>query len=359
MQQDKKEKKINKKLIKIGVDEIMSSQNKVENKKNKKESNFMALAKKYSIVFVLIAMVLGISIIEPKFLSSKNIFNVLTQSAIFGIMALGLTLIIISKGIDLSAGSLVAFSGIVAASLGQVAGATGKFFPNMGELPIIVPILVALAIAGILGAINGSLIAFTGIPAFIATLGMTTIARGFTLMYTGGKPVSQLTSNFTFLGGKIGFMPVPVFVYGVMVMITWVLLNYTSFGKNIYAIGGNVQAAEVSGINVKKSIVKIYTYAGLMYGVAALVFAGRVGSVHPGAATGYELTAIAATTIGGTSHAGGIGTIGGAVIGALILSVLRNGLTLLGVQAYWQQIVEGAIIIVAVIIDMRKNRKVN
>lgn len=142
-----------------------------------------------------------------------------------------------------------------------------------------------------------------------------------------------------------------------MALITWILLNHTRFGKNVYAIGGNVHAAEVSGVNIKKNLVRIYAYAGIMYGVAALVFAGRVGSVHPGAATGYELTAIAATTIGGTSHAGGIGTVGGAIIGALILGVLRNGLTLLGVHAYWQQVVEGVIIIVAVVLDMRKNRK--
>jgi inositol transport system permease protein len=331
--------------------------NQTDVKSEQKKKGFKDILKKYSIAFILLGMIVLVSIIEPKFLSSKNIFNVLTQAAIFGIMSLGLTLIIISKGIDLSAGSLVALIGVIAASLGQVATATDKFFPNMGQLPVIVPILVALGVGGLLGTINGSLIAFTGIPAFIATLGMTTIARGLTLMYTGGKPISQLTPEFMFLGDKIGFMPVPVLIYGVMILITWVLLNYTSFGKNIYAIGGNVKAAEVSGVNVKKNTVLIYLYAGLMYGVAALVFAGRVGSVHPGAATGYELTAIAATTIGGTSHAGGIGTIGGAVIGALILSVLRNSLTLLGVQAYWQQIVEGAIIIGAVIIDMRKHRK--
>lgn len=317
------------------------------------------IVKKYNIAFILLAMVVVISVIEPKFLSAKNIFNVLTQSAIFGIMALGLTLVIISKGIDLSAGSLLALAGIVAASLGQIADATSKFYPNIGELPLIVPVLVALLIGGALGAINGGFIAFTGIPPFIATLGMMTIARGFTLMYTGGKPISHLTPQFKFLGDSIGFIPVPVIVYALMILITWVILNYTSFGKNIYAIGGNVKAAEVSGVNVKKNLVFIYMFAGVMYGVAALVFAGRVGSVHPGAATGYELTAIAATTIGGTSHAGGIGTIGGAVMGALILSVLRNGLTLLGVQGYWQQIVEGAIIIGAVIVDMRKHKKKN
>lgn len=322
-----------------------------------KDSKLRKLIRKYNIAIVLIFMVIIMSILRPNFLSPSNLFNVLTQSSIYGIMSLGLTLIIISKGIDLSAGSLVALSGIVAASLGQSATAATKYFPNLGELPVIVPILAALLVGGILGLINGSVIAYTAIPPFIATLGMTTIARGFTLMYTEGKPVSTLTSDFMAIGGKIGLLPVPVLIYGIMALITWILLNHTRFGKNVYAIGGNVHAAEVSGVNIKKNLVRIYAYAGIMYGVAALVFAGRVGSVHPGAATGYELTAIAATTIGGTSHAGGIGTVGGAIIGALILGVLRNGLTLLGVHAYWQQVVEGVIIIVAVVLDMRKNRK--
>ncbi len=320
-------------------------------------NKYMELLKRYGIIVALLLLVTVISIAEPKFLSPSNLFNVLAQSAIYGIMALGLTFVIISKGIDLSVGSLLAFAGIVAASLGQVSTATTKYFPSFGELNILVPVLAALLIGALLGAVNGGLIAFTGIPAFIATLGMMTIARGFTLMYTGGKPVSQFIPELRFFGDKIGPIPVPVIIYGIMIFIAFVILNHTSFGKNIYAIGGNIKAAEISGVNVKKNLVMIYSFAGLTCGVAALVFAGRVGSVHPGAALGYELTAIAATTIGGTSHTGGIGTIWGAVVGALILSVLRNGLTLLGVEAYWQQIVEGAIIIVAVIIDMRKNAK--
>lgn len=316
-----------------------------------------AILQKYGIVFVLIVMVVGISIAEPKFLSATNIFNVLTQSAIFGIMALGMTLVITSKGIDLSIGSVLAFSGVVAASLAQVSNATTVYFPGMTDLPAIVPIVVALVIGSLLGAVNGALIAYTGIPAFIATLGMMTIARGGALIFTGGKPVSQFIDGVMFIGSKVGVVPVPVIVYAIMIAITWVLLGHTSFGKNIYAIGGNVKAAEISGVNVKKNLVLIYGFMGLCAGVAAIVFAGRVGSVHPGAATGYELTAIAATTIGGTSHYGGIGTIWGAVVGALVLGVLRNGLTLLGIHAYWQQIIEGAIIIVAVIIDMRKNAR--
>ncbi|OHE66664.1 MAG: sugar ABC transporter permease [Treponema sp. GWB1_62_6] len=318
----------------------------------------MQIAKKYGIVIVLILMILGLSIAEPAFLSSVNIFNVLTQSSIFGIMALGMTFVIISKGIDLSVGSILAFAGVVAASLGQLSSATGKYFPNLAEMPVIVPIAAALGIGALMGAVSGLLIARTRIPAFIATLGMMTVARGLALIYSSGKPVSTLIPSLTALGGKVfNVLPVPVIIYFLMIIISSILLNKTRFGKNIYAIGGNITAAEVSGVNVSKNLVWIYTYCGLLAGLAAIVFAGRVGSVHPGAASGYELTAIAATTIGGTSHSGGIGTVWGAFVGALVLAVMRNGLTLLGVDAYWQQVVEGLIIVVAVIIDMRKNAK--
>lgn len=316
------------------------------------------MLKKYGIILVLFMMIIVISILRPTFLTSRNLFNVLTQVSIFGIMSLGMTLVITSKGIDLSVGSVLALAGVLAASVGQVATATDKFFPNLPQLPVIVPIAVALLVGVLCGGINGLLIAKTGIPAFIATLGMLTVARGFALIYTNGKPISNLTPELTIFGGKIfGVIPVPVLVYVIVIIITWILLNNTRFGKNVYAIGGNIHAAEVSGINVGKNLVAIYAYCGLLAGLAAIVFAGRTGSVHPGAANGYELTAIAATTIGGTSHSGGISTIWGAVIGALILGVLRNGLTLLGVPAYWQQVTEGLIIVVAVIIDMRKNKQ--
>jgi inositol transport system permease protein len=316
------------------------------------------ILQKYGIVFVLILMIAGLSIAEPAFLSRANIFNVLTQSAIFGIMALGLTFVIISKGIDLSVGSILAMAGVVAASLGQSSEATAKYFPNLGQMPVIVPILAALAVGALAGAISGTLIAKTRIPAFIATLGMMTVARGMALIYSSGKPVSTLIPSLTAIGGKLfGVIPVPVIIYFIMIVISTILLNNTRFGKSVYAIGGNITAAEVSGVHVSRNLILIYAYSGLLAGLAAVVFAGRVGSVHPGAATGYELTAIAATTIGGTSHSGGIGTIWGAFVGALVLAVMRNGLTLLGVDAYWQQVTEGVIIVVAVIIDMRKNAK--
>lgn len=319
-------------------------------------SNVKQFTQKYGILLILIGMCIVFAILSPAFLSKSNVLNILNQTAIWGIMALGMTFVIIAKGIDLSVGSVLAFSGLVAASLAQVP-AQMKLYPNMPELPVIIPILAGLLIGALCGAINGALIAFTKIPAFIATLGMMTVVRGFALIYSNARPVSNLTPSMNAIGSKVGDIPIPIIIYLAVVGVSYILLNKTRFGKNTYAIGGNITAAEVSGVNVGKNIILIYGFCGLLAGLAALVFAGRVGSVHPGAADGYELTAIAATTIGGTSHSGGIGTIGGALIGALVLSVMRNGMTLLGFSPYSQKILEGLIIVGAVVIDMRKNAR--
>lgn len=312
--------------------------------------------RKYGIVLVLLLMIATMCIIKPKeFATWRNATNVAVQTSLYGIIALGMTLVIISKGIDLGAGSVLALAGVFGASFAQTSGAMQKVFPEIPELPWLVPILATLALGALCGFINGALVAKTGIPAFIATLGMFTVARGLALIYSGGRPIGSLIPGFTFLGGgRIlgGWIPMPMVVWFAAIAVTWVLLGYTSFGKSVYAIGGNIKAAEVSGLAVGRNLILVYTFCGLMCGLAAVVFAGRVATMHPGAAVGYELTAIAATTIGGTSHSGGIGTIWGAVVGALILGVLRNSLTLLNVHAYWQQVVEGVIIVVAVIIDM-------
>ena len=189
-----------------------------------------------------------------------------------------MTLIIISKGIDLAAGSTVALVGMVAASLAQTTDATTKVFPNMGELTVIVPVLAAILLGAAIGGINGSLIAYASLPAFIATLGMQTIVRGTALMYTQGKPISNFTDSFMSIGSRIGWLPVPVLIYAICIAATWILLGYTRFGKSVYAIGGNINAARVSGINVKRNIVLIYVYAGFLFGIL-FSFAGRVGSV--------------------------------------------------------------------------------
>ena len=325
----------------------------------KKSFDVKELSKKYAIIIILVLMVLVLSIMNPSFLSPANIANLLTQVAIYGILACGMLLVIVSKGIDLSVGSVLAFSGIVAGSVSQTVDATGKVFPQLGMAPLWVTILLSLGIGALLGAINGALIAYTGIPAFISTLGMYTAARGAALMYSDGRPVSNINPSILVFGDKIvSVLTMPVVIYALVIVVTFVILKFTSFGKSVYAIGGNIQAAEISGIKVKRNITLIYTYCGLLAGLCALVYIGRTGgSIQPATATGYELTAIAATTIGGTSHSGGIGTVWGTVVGALILGVLTNGFTMLGVNAYVQQIVQGVVIVVAVILDMRKNKR--
>lgn len=327
-------------------------------KKSGQSFSFRAMLKKYGILFVLLLMVIVISIFKPEFLTSRNIFNILNQTAIFGIMAIGLTFVIISRGIDLSVGSILAFAAVVAASVSQLPDSVGKMFPNLPMLPFPVAFFSALILGGLCGAVSGFLIAKFQIHAFIATLGMMTVARGFALIFSSGKPISNINPFFNVIGGRLwGVIPVPVVIYAAVIAVSAVILNYTRFGKSVFAIGSNSTAAEISGINVKRNYVIIYMISGLLAGLAAIVFLGRTGSAHPGAATGYELTAIAATTIGGTSQTGGIGTIWGAVAGALILGVIKNGMTLLGVHAYWQQVVEGIIIVTAVIFDMRKNAR--
>ena len=329
-------------------------------KYEKKANNidFKKLMSRYGIYLILLFMIIVISMMRPVFLSQKNLLNVIRQVSVIGLISLGVTLAIIAKGIDLSSGSVLALAGVIAASLAQTVGWSQKMYPNLGVMPVIVPIIAALAVGSICGLINGSLIATTGIPPFIATLGMMVAARGAALLYTDGRPVSSLTPSYQFIGqGYILGIPVPVLIYLIMIGLTWVMLNYTRFGKNVYAIGGNINAAEVSGVNVKKNLIMIYLYAGMLAGLAGLVLTARVNTGQPGMGVSYELDAIAATTIGGTSHSGGIGTIGGAFAGALILGVLNNGLDLLGVSAYWQQIIKGAIIVGAVVIDMRKHAK--
>lgn len=323
--------------------------------KQKKLREFLG---KYGIYLVLVAMVLAMSFMSPVFLSQDNLMNIVRQVAVIGLISLGVTLVIISKGIDLSSGSTLALTAVMAASFGQAGDWAAKMYPNIPELPVIVPILVALAVGTAVGTFNGLLVARTGIPAFIATLGTYVSVRGLALLYSDGRPISTLTESYQFIGqGYVLGIPVPVLLFLAFAFVTWVMLNHTKFGKNIYAIGGNVVAAEVSGVNVQRNLIKIYMYAGMLAGVAGLVLSARLNTGQPGMGVAYELDAIAATTIGGTSHSGGIGTIQGAVVGTLILGVLNNGLNLMGVSAYWQQIIKGIIIVSAVIIDMRKNAK--
>ena len=327
---------------------------------------FSGFLRKYAIVFIFLAMFVGMWLLSDAFLQPRNLLNVVRQISVMGLIAVGVTMVIITTGIDLSSGSVAALAAVVAASLAQRVDWEGAKYPGLA-LPVIVPILAALAVGALCGFINGDFIARFKIPPFIATLGMMTVARGFALIYSE-RPVSGLTDTYNFIGqGEILKIlpipdqpplgiPIPVIILALVAIGAHVMLNSTRFGRHIYAIGGNEQAALISGLNVGRIKIGVYTIAGLLSGLAGLVLSSRIGSGQPGLAVGIELDAIAAAVIGGTSLSGGIGTIWGTIIGALIIGVLNNGLDLLNVSAYWQTIVKGSIIVAAVIIDQRKNR---
>ncbi len=317
-----------------------------------------AFVNKWGILLILIGMSIVLAILTIDngvsiFLKFRNIVNVLRQSSVIGIIACGVTLIIITGGIDLSSGSLVAMIGCVSAIVAR----------EVYGLPWILAVLVALALGILAGSINGSLIAKAKIPPFIATLGMMVSARGIGYLITGGRPVDNLLESYQFLGqgtilnfGRNFFIPIPVLIFLGVVLVTHFLLSRTRFGKYTYALGGNEQAAYICGVNVDKHKIMVYAYAGLLTSIAAVVLTARVSAGQPSGGLMYELDAIASAVIGGTSLQGGIGTIGGTVVGTLIIGVMNNGLDLLGVSSYWQQIMKGVIIIVAVVIDTLRNR---
>jgi ribose/xylose/arabinose/galactoside ABC-type transport system permease subunit len=300
--------------------------------------------KKYGIFIALLFICIILTIATPNFLTLQNMVMVLRQTSINGILAIGVTFVIISGGIDLSLGSVVALTGVAAAS-----------FAHPGTHGLIVPLLVGILIGLGIGVINGLIITKGKVAAFIVTLGMMTIARGLALVVSDGRPVSNLSDSFNFIGGGAFLnIPIPILLFGGVIVLSSIILNYTKTGRYIYAVGGNENAAKASGINVHS--IKMFTYivcSGLA-GLAGIVLASRITTGQPNAGVAYELDAIAAVVIGGTSLSGGAGKIIGTVVGALIIGVINNGLDLLNITSYSQQIIKGLIIIGAVLLD-RKN----
>ena len=298
---------------------------------------------------------LGWYINDQSFLfNTERLQIIILQMAVIGIIAVGVNLVIITSGIDLSSGSVVAAAAVVSASLAQVSDFPRAVFPNLTDLPMIWPLLAGATIGLLIGLLNGSLIAYTAIPPFIATLGTMVAARGFPKWFTrGGMPVSMLTDDFAAIGSGAN----PVYIFLVIALIFHIVLRYTRFGKFTYAIGANRQAARVSGINVNLHLVWIYTIAGLLSGIAGSVTAARAISGQSGMGVMYELDAIAAVVIGGTSLVGGLGRVTGTVIGVLILGVMMSGFTFIRIDAYYQEMVKGAIIVAAVIADQYRNKK--
>lgn len=296
----------------------------------------------------LVGLILIFWILSPYFLTFSNLLNIARQTSINAIIAIGLTFVIISGGIDLSVGSIVALAGVITAGALQAG------------VPLLLALLIGMSVGFLCGAINGFLIGWGHLPPFISTLGMMSIARGGALLFTGGRPVSGFSQNFrVFAEGRILMIPMPVFVMIALYAIGHLVLTRTKLGRYTYAIGGNEEAAVLSGIHVKLYKVFIYGICGMLSGVAAILLTARLNSAQPIAGMMYELDAIAAAVIGGTSLMGGEGVLLGTLIGALIMGVLRNGLNILGVSSFIQQTIIGAVIITAVLIDMllKKGRK--
>ena len=293
----------------------------------------------------LIILCIALFIATPVFLTVPNIINIGIQAAVVAIMAFGMTFVIVTSGIDLSVGSVAALSAMVSAWM----------FSNVG-LPGWLTLIIGLLIGLLAGAASGLAIAYGKLPAFIATLAMMSVARGLPLVISGGTPVAT-SGAVNHLGADLGPIPVPVIMLALAGVVCWFILSRTVLGRSLYAIGGNEEAARLSGIPVRRILVAVYALAGLFAGLAGLVLAGRLSSAQPQAGLGYELDAIAAVVIGGASLSGGSGKASGTFIGAVLLAVIRNGLNILNVSSFWQQVVIGCVIALAVGFDVFRSKK--
>ncbi|QTL98179.1 ribose ABC transporter permease [Iocasia frigidifontis] len=287
----------------------------------------------------LVLLAIFLSFASPYFLEARNLINLARQISLYAIIAAGMTFVILTGGIDLSVGSIVAVTGTF------IAG-----FIKSG-IPILPAILLGIGIGVLFGLFNGFIVANTRIPAIIVTLATMSIGRGTALLYSNGYPISGLADSFKTLGrGYLGPLPIPVYIMIIIFIFAYVILNKTRFGRHVYALGGNEETVRLSGINIRRLKMKVYIISGLMASISGLILASRLGSGQPLAGDGWELDAIAAVVVGGTDIAGGRGTIIGTLIGAFVIGVLNNGLNLLNVSAYLQLVVKGFVIIGAVFV---------
>ncbi|MBA2290143.1 MAG: ABC transporter permease [Chloroflexia bacterium] len=305
----------------------------------------------------LLVLVAVLSYLEPGFRTERNMFNVLRQVSIIGILAVGMTFVILTAGIDLSVGSMLAFCGITAAVVAR--GSRSLLDGNdPGDWRVLWAVLAAMGVGLLLGLFQGTLIGYLKIPAFVVTLGGLGAWRGAALLLSDGQPISGFSDDFTWWGqGFIGRVPVPVIVFGFFVLIAFVILRYSQYGRWIYALGGNQEAARLSGLNTNLLTSSVYGISGLCSGVAGFLLTARLNSAEQVAGGGYELQAIAAVVIGGTSLFGGEGGVIGTLIGALLIGVLNNGLVILNVSPYWQPIVVGGVVVFSVFIDQFAKRR--
>jgi ribose/xylose/arabinose/galactoside ABC-type transport system permease subunit len=298
------------------------------------------------LIVALLVMCAALYFATPMFLTVPNLVNLVRQISINGILAVGVTFVLLTGGVDLSLGSLVALTGVVAAC-----------FAHPQQYPLAVPVLLGVLAGACCGAINGWVITSGRVAPFVVTLGMMTAARGLALVISGGRPVSDLSKEFTLLGSSdVAGVPVPILIFAFVALAAYVFLNNFKLGRYIYAVGGNENAARASGVNVKAVKLFAYTVCASLAGLAGVVLASRITTGQPNAGVGYELDAIAAVVIGGTSLSGGVGGVGGTILGALLMGVINNGLDLLNVSSYYQQIVKGLIIVAAVWMDRSREK---
>jgi methyl-galactoside transport system permease protein len=312
------------------------------------------------VTFVVLVFVLAV-LTRGRALTWDSIKTLIIAEAVRAFVSLGVGMIIITKGIDLSIGYVVCLTASVAASFAQDPSLQTAIYPG-ASFPLIVPVLAGIAAGGVFGLFNGFLVAYGKLPPFIATLGTMVIARGVQLIYTKAAIVSSLTPPFkaiaqTAFGPPFFQIPLLAIYVVIITFIVWVLLRHTKQGTNFYAIGGNAQAARVSGINVERDLVCVYFYAGLLYGCAGVLLASRLALANALTANGMELDAIAAVTVGGVSQNGGVGTVGGMIIGIFTMGLINYGMSFMAIDSYYQYLVKGAIIIIAVFFDMKKYAK--
>ena len=293
------------------------------------------------LAIALAALMVALALARPNFLTVGNLINLVRQISINGILAVGVTYVLLTGGVDLSLGSVVALTGVIAAT-----------FAHPGQYALAVPVLIGIAAGAACGAANGLVVTRGGLAPFVVTLGMMTSARGLALLLSGGRPVSNLTTAFTRIGsGDFAGIPAPTWILLAVALGSHVFLNNMRMGRYVYAVGGNENAARASGVKVRRVKMFAYTICGAMAGLAGVVLAARITTGQPNAGIGYELDAIAAVVIGGTSLTGGTGSISGTVLGALLIGIINNGLDLLNVSSYYQQVIKGLIIVGAVWLD--------
>jgi ribose transport system permease protein len=306
--------------------------------------------RRYGTVIGLLVLCAILWVLTPHFLTVSNLLNVAQQASINAIVAAGMTFVIISGGIDLSVGSIVALSGVT----------YGWLYAGSNQMPLVTLVAGAVSVGALCGLVNGLLISIGRLPPFIATLGMMSVARGAALLVTEGRPISGFEDYVRWVAtGSVAFVPAPVVVMIVTYVVAHIVLTRTTFGRYVYAIGGNEEATRLSGVSIAFHKTAIYCVSGVASAIAAIVLSARLNSAQPIAGMMYELDAIAAVVIGGTSLSGGQGSLGGTLVGALIMGVLRNGLNLLGVSSFLQQIVIGGVIVGAVLVDTMLKRQRN